>query len=104
MSIYAGHPESSFMLVSALSVFILVMLIRNLIDARSWRPVLRSIVDLVVAGAAGGALAAPLILPGLQLIELSDRRGNTTLPPLPPHALAYYLFNGFDGLGIGTGT
>ncbi|MHB1518993.1 MAG: YfhO family protein [Acidimicrobiales bacterium] len=103
MSVYGGHPESSFILVVALCLYFAVVVIHRLFVDGDRSSALLSTADLVVAGAAGGALAAPLILPGVQLIELSARRTNTTLAVLPPHGLAYYLFNGFDGLGVGTG-
>jgi hypothetical protein len=104
MSIYAGHPESSAILLLAVAIFVGVLLVSRALVARQTTLIVRPLGDLIIAGIAGAGLAAPLILPGLQLIDLSARRSNTTLSVLPPHALSYFLFNGFDGLGVGTGT
>ena len=52
---------------------------------------------------AGTALAAPLILPGLQLAKGSNRTvvGPSLLPKgLPPKEVVHLIFQGFDGLPV----
>jgi hypothetical protein len=98
-SIYAGYPESLFLLVLALGLFVIVQLVAQRVEARSWRPVLRSAADLVTGTVAGFALAAPLLLPAVQLIGGSARSTAASRSVLPAQFLTSFLFNGFDSYG-----
>jgi len=67
LAVYAGNPESLFVLALALIVFMIVLLVPHfhlpLRDLTAVRPV----IDLAIAAVAGLLLAAPLALPGAQL-------------------------------------
>jgi hypothetical protein len=106
--VYAGQAEVLTLSGLALLVFLVTLL------AQRWRflggsgPIRRPVLDLSLGIVAGGALGAPLLLPGLQVITNSERGapgadpgelivGN---PPLPVHNLVHLLFQGFDGLPI----
>jgi hypothetical protein len=72
-AIYGGHPESVAVLAVSLVIFLAVFLgVRARIGAGALR---RPVVDLMVAGACGAGLAAPLVLPGLQVVQASGRAG-----------------------------
>ncbi len=74
-AIYGGHPESVAVLGLSFAVFMVVYLgVRARRDGAALR---RPIVDLAVAGACGLGLGAPLVLPGLQVIQASGRAGAT---------------------------
>jgi len=106
--VFAGSPEMLVMLGLATAVFVLVVLGIRLKRGEHAQSVLRRAGDLLIAGIAGTMLSAPLLLPGLQLISVSQRGvsggdpaellpGN---PPLPPHNLIHIVFQGYDGLPI----
>lgn len=106
--IYAGQAEILTIIGLALLVFLVALLVLRAPMFGGEGPIRRPVLDLVVAFAVGGALGAPLILPGLQIIKGSQRgapggdpaeliAGN---PPLPLHNLIHLAFQGFDGLPI----
>jgi len=102
MAIYAGQPDALVLLATALVVFVAALL-----GMRAWGlggpgPILRPVVDLVVAGVAGAALGAPLLLPGAQLLATSLRGTKGGSQALPPRDLMYVFFQGFDGSPSGT--
>ncbi len=97
-ALYAGQPEIAILLGLALVVFLAVLLT---LRARWLREsILRPVTDLVVATAAGAALAAPLLLPGLQLAAASNRNVQRGQHALGPHYLVHLVFQGFDGLPV----
>jgi hypothetical protein len=98
-SVYAGQPEIFILLLFYLSVFLLVLLIQNA-QKNGTRSVGRPIVDLAIAFIAGGALAAPLVLPGLQYVSGSIHSTLNTSAALPVRDLPYLFFQGFDGLPL----
>ena len=65
-AIYAGQPEILIILLLALVVFLSVLLAQDA-RIRGFEAIVRPGAALLIAAAAGGALAAPLVLPGLQL-------------------------------------
>ena len=71
LAVYGGHPES--LVVSAISVaaFLGVVLATGAVRHRV--TVGRAVRDVVTATACGVGLAAPLALPGLQVVQLSGR-------------------------------
>ncbi|MGH9080776.1 MAG: YfhO family protein [Acidimicrobiales bacterium] len=106
-TIYAGQAEILTLVGLALLVFLIVVL---LLRARLCRPAAigRPVVDLFLGVFAGGAIGAPLVLPGYQVIAGSQRgvpggdaaellKGN---PALPVHNALHVLFQGFDGLPV----
>ncbi len=98
-AVYAGQPEILALLLVSLAVFVLVLLIHRAVSDGP-RQVVRPIVDLAIGSVAGGALAAPLALPGLQLGSGSVHRAAVATPALPAHDLSYLIFSGFDGLPV----
>lgn len=99
-AIYAGQPEVLVLLGSAVIIFLVGYIGLRALDRFGGGPVLRPVLDLAFAGAVGLALGAPLVLPGLQLEQVSLRN---SIPPdhaLPAHNLAYLVFQGYDGLPI----
>ncbi|HVA10182.1 MAG TPA: YfhO family protein, partial [Acidimicrobiales bacterium] len=102
----AGQAEILTIMGLGLLVFLVVLFLLRAPMFGGTGPTKRPILDLVVAFAVGGALGAPLILPGVQIIRESQRAvpggdpaeliaGN---PPLPLHSLIHLAFQGFDGL------
>jgi len=74
-AIYGGHPESVAVLGLSFTVFMVVYLgVRARRDGAALR---RPVIDVLVGGACGFALGAPLILPGLQVVQASGRAGAT---------------------------
>ncbi|HVA03637.1 MAG TPA: YfhO family protein [Acidimicrobiales bacterium] len=70
-AVYGGHPESLAVMAVSLVIFLGVSLARR--RRTSGGPLRRPIVDVAVAGACGLGLGAPLILPGLQVVQASGR-------------------------------
>jgi len=99
---YAGQPGTVALLVVATAVFVVVLLVRRARDSgQGDRGVLRPVVDLAAASVIGIALAAPLILPGAQLLSQSVFRDvQRTNQALPAQDLVYLVVQGFNGLPL----
>jgi hypothetical protein len=107
LAIYAGEPEIFTILALSLAVFAVSMVVvERHGSGRPWRSSLRSLLDMALGGIAGIALAAPLALPGLQVLSGSTRSGGTLLTStevgrsLPPHDLVHLLVQGYNGLPL----
>jgi hypothetical protein len=107
LAIYAGEPEIFTILAISLAVFAVCMVVVERRDSgRSWRRSLRPLLDMSLGGIAGIALAAPLVLPGLQLLSASTRSNGMLLATtevgrsLPPHDLVHLLVQGYNGLPL----
>ena len=93
----------ALLLALAAAVFALAMLILRVPALGGSGPIIRPATDLGLSVLAGTALAAPLILPGLQLAKGSNRTvvGPSLLPKgLPPKEVVHLIFQGFDGLPV----
>ena len=100
LAIYAGQPDALFLLALGLVVFAVVVLgLRGPWFGGSG-PILRPAVDLALASAAGAALGAPLLLPGLQLTSGAIRTTISGSPALSLHDLVSFILQGFDGLPV----
>lgn len=99
-AVYGGQPEAMVVLVLTLAIFLVIVILLRARSTTSDRPIIRPIGDLAVATIAGGALAAPLALPGLQLAGLSVRQTASGINSLAAHEIAYVIFQGYDGLPI----
>ncbi len=100
---YAGNPEDQALLALTAAIFASAMLLFRAPALGGSGPVIRPAVDLGISAIAGTALAAPLILPGLQLARGSNRTvvGPDLFPKgLPPKELVHLIFQGFDGLPV----
>jgi hypothetical protein len=95
LTLYAGQPEIAIMLMLALAVFLGILLV---IRGAHSKAVLRPIVDLVLAAIAGAALAAPLVLPAVQVTELSVRNSIGRGQALPVRDMMHVISQGFNGL------
>jgi Bacterial membrane protein YfhO len=102
-AIYAGNPEDQLLLAFSAAVFASAMLLCRAPALGGSGPVIRPVIDLGLSAIAGAALAAPLILPGLQFARGSNRSvvGPDLFPKgLPPKELVNLIFQGFDGLPL----
>jgi hypothetical protein len=96
---YAGQPEVLVVLLIALAGFLVVLL-----ALRAWRrgprSMLRPALHVSIAGVAGVALAAPLVLPGLQVFAASVHSKTAGQSALPAENLVHTIAQGFDGLPL----
>ncbi len=99
-AVYAGQPDSLIELAFMTAVFVVVLLgLRTRVLGGSG-PIVRPALDLVVAGIAGVALGAPLLLPGFQVLSRSVRDvGGRTLGSQEALSLRDFanVFVGNDG-------
>ena len=106
LALFSGQPEIVAMMIGSVVVFVVTVLVirwRSHPD-RGFR--VRPLLDLALAGVAGVALGAPLILPGLQVLSGSTRNSGTLLArtevgrSLPAHDLVHVLVQGWNGLPV----
>jgi hypothetical protein len=101
LAIYAGQPDALTILLVGLVTFVVVLLGLRLFQYGPPGPILRPLVDLAVAGVAGLALAAPLLLPGLQLLGKSVRnQGGSALggrSAISYLEIGHFLVSGLNG-------
>jgi hypothetical protein len=95
-----GAPEGVTVLALVVGVFFVALLVLRVPWLGGSGPILRPAVDLVATGVAGCALAAPIVLPSLQLSSVSVRSLFTTNGALPPHLLLYLAFQSYDGIPV----
>ncbi len=96
-SIYAGQPDTLVVLLLAFAVFVTVLLVLRIHRLGGKGTILRPFLALVVGTVAGFALAAPLLLPGLQLLSESVRSKSGQGAVLPVRDVLHFLFATFDG-------
>ncbi len=96
-AVYAGQPDTLVLLGSALLVFLAALFISRVSPFADKGPILRPVMDTLVATVAGAALSAPLLLPGLQILPGSLRTGKSLSRAVPTQSLVLVLFQGFDG-------
>lgn len=101
-AVFGGQPEILIELTLSLVVFAVTVLVVRVRRQSGGAPVMRPVVDLVLAFVAGSALAAPLALPGLQLAFVSQHAHQVGNIALPTHELSHFLFQSFDGLPVST--
>jgi hypothetical protein len=103
-SVYAGQPETFVLMIGALAVFVVVLLATRALAPQCGfepGPIRKPATNLAIAVAAGLALSAPLLLPGVQFSNASVRSVSNTPLPLPPlHDLSYLIFSSFDGVPV----
>jgi hypothetical protein len=101
LAVYAGQPDTLFLMGCFLSVFVVILLAA---EAGPGANRLRRAGDLLVAVLAGLGLAAPLLLPGTQLLSMSSRDVGGALlgqhaPPL--QKLVVVAIPGLNGFPVG---
>jgi hypothetical protein len=96
-SILAGNPQIEVLILLPLAVFVAVMLLCRIAALRGSGPIRRPILDLAIAGIVGGALAAPLLLPGLQLVDASIRHSSAPVSAFPIDEVLGTIFQSFWG-------
>jgi len=99
LAFYAGQPEVLSVLIVAVVVFVAALLV-HLAVRDGARSLARPVLDLGIAAVAGGALAAPLALPGLQVFAGSLHSKTAGETVLPVENLVHIVLQGFDGLPI----
>ena len=99
-AVYAGQPDMLVLLGVTFLVFVVALLGVRVTRAADAGPIRRPAVDLVLGVVAGGALGAPLLLPGGQLILGSVRTAKRLSPALPLKDVSRLLIQGFDGLPV----
>ena len=93
---YTGHPETLLISFICIAAFIVVILASRALRQRNWRSVLMSSITLGLSGVAAFGLAAPLLLPGLEVVGRATR-GTATAFSLPASASANVLLAGYHG-------
>ena len=98
--VLAGHPETTGLVLIALGVFLVLVLLGRARRLGGSGPILRPFADVAVAAVAGGALAAPLALPGLQLASRAARGGSSFGSGVPTGTVVNLAFQQFDGTQV----
>lgn len=99
-AIYSGHPETLVATVGAFVIFAFSVLVLRNVAPRfglTGGSIRRPAIDLVVGSVLGGALAAPLLGPALQITLASVRTTARSTTPPPLHDFTYFLFSSYDG-------
>ncbi len=99
-AVYGGHPESLIILAIALVVFVALHLRMRILAGL--RPIAAPLRRLVIAGVCGLGLSAPLLLPGLQTVGDSARRGGGGNSAFPFSHLTNLIAAGVQGAGYRT--
>ena len=98
--IYAGYPEAVVLIGLALVVFLAVLFGMRVSRFGGSGPILRPAFDIVIATLIGTGLAAPLALPGFQVVANSRRTQVSGVDTLSAHDFVHVALQGFDGLPI----
>lgn len=96
-ALYAGQPDAMVLLASGLCIFVIVFALLRLFSGPGPRRLWQPAADLVLAGLAGLALSAPLVLPALQLTTRAVRQAKF-YSALPGHDVSHLIFVTFDGV------
>jgi hypothetical protein len=103
-AVYAGQPDALVLLAPGLLVFVLVLVVVRARSDGGLGTVLRPVGDIALASLAGGALAAPLILPGFPLttgsVFFHAAKANGALSP---HDVVNLIFQGYNALPVAQG-
>ena len=103
-AVYAGQPDALVLLAPGLVIFLLVLLVARARSGGGVGTILRPVGDVAVATLAGGALAAPLILPGVPLttgsVFFHAARANGALAA---HDVVNLMFQGYNALPVAQG-
>jgi Bacterial membrane protein YfhO len=96
---YAGHPETFLIVILSMATVAAVMLVEIAIRTGGLRSCIKPLIALGSSGIAALGLAAPLLLPGLDVLRRSTR-GTALAFPLPANASADLLLAGYHGYPI----
>jgi hypothetical protein len=97
--VYAGHPESLLITLVCIAAFIVAVLARRAIRDGHLRGCAQPVLALSVSGVAAFGLAAPLLLPGIEVVGRSTR-GAALGIPISATASADLLLAGYHGYPV----
>ena len=97
LAVYAGEADALTVLVLALLLFVSVLFLLKIPAWGGSGPVLRPLGDLVVGSVAGAMLAAPLALPGIDLVSSSVRGARRNAQGVPGSLIEHLLLEGYNG-------
>jgi hypothetical protein len=100
LALLAGSPEAVVLMFGSVVIVGGVTLVFEYRSAKGHGTLLRSGLALVGAWIVGAMVAAPVLLPGLQVARASVRSQSTFNAALPLHDLIYFVVQGFDGLPL----
>ena len=100
-AVYGGHPETLVVLVLCVGVLALSALIGLVIETGRASSAIRPFIALALGGLGAIGLSAPLLLPGLQVVGLSNR-SSTLGYSLPRSSIVNILFASYHGLPMTT--
>ena len=100
LATYSGDPDSMIVLLVSLFVFSVVLLALKSRPLGGPGLVRTPFFDLTIATVAGAMLAAPLLLPGLQLVTKSVRSSAASPLSVPASLIVHVLLQGYDGLPL----
>ncbi len=101
-SIYGGFPEANFLLGLGVAIAAVVFGATLLAKRRRISPT--GLAGLAASGVLGLLLAAPLLLPGLQVLAGSHRQSEQAFVGLPLRTTSLFLAQGYFGMPIGATT
>ena len=103
-AVYAGQPDALVLLAPAVLVFLVVLIALRVRSSGDIGAGVRPVVDVAIATLAGGALAAPLILPGVPLttgsVFFHAAKANGALSA---HDVVNLMFQGYNALPVAQG-
>lgn len=92
-----GHPESLAISILVIVVFAAVIVGGDAARTRDWSAAVRGVGRLGFAAALGLGLAAPILLPGAQVVEQSLHRSVAGSGGMPASRVVNLVFAGFYG-------
>jgi hypothetical protein len=99
-AIYAGQPDMLSALALVVGAFVVAMLGQRARALGGSGPIRQPLTDIALGALAGAALAAPLLLPGTQLISGSVRSARAAYQALPARDLIHLLTQNYDGTPV----
>ena len=100
-AIFGGFPEGLAILLVTMAVFLIVVLVVRTLNARSATGLTGSTARAIIATACGFALAAPLLLPGWQVVRRSVHNAPRGYVGIPARSAIDVVFSGFYGFPVG---
>ncbi|MGA3149140.1 MAG: hypothetical protein ABSF33_16945, partial [Acidimicrobiales bacterium] len=99
LAVYAGEPDTLVVLLVGIGVFLVAILLQRTRSFQLKEAVGRPLLDMALGAAAGVGLAAPLILPGSQLLS-GAVRATSHHTAFPAYQIINLTFATFDGSSL----